>query len=71
MNFLGIFCNTPLGHIFRKLVTKFGWPIMAETSLNRGAPVLEFSLDKLFLSKKNSNFTEGHKFQTYLNFEMR
>ena len=44
--------------------------MMTGTSSNRVSPALEFSLDKLFLGKKQQ-FYGGHKFQTNLNFETR
>ena len=41
--FFGIFQNSPLGNVFRKLDTKFGWPMMTKTCSN----CVSTALDKL------------------------
>ena len=70
MNFSGIFHKDRLENVLKKLDTKFGWPMMTGTSSNCVSPALEFSLEKLFLGKKQQ-FYGDYKFQTNLNFETR
>ena len=69
--FLGIFCNIPLGHIFRKLDAKFGWPMMTKTCSNRVSTALDF-FDKLkfrsiVVTSQKQQFYGAYNIQTIFN----